>query len=120
MTSQLAPQPPYHLLFEVVDSEVPPLAVSVGERGAVPLFGSKAKAREFLESTGFEAEVVEVSVAGLVRALQSLRGKVEYVAIDPPPASEAGMRVEMGRLEELVEALEQSQREDDPLGLWRN
>jgi hypothetical protein len=41
---------------------------------------------------------------------------VEYVALDPPPAGEGGMRVRMGFLRELVEALETSQ-EDDLFGL---
>jgi hypothetical protein len=41
---------------------------------------------------------------------------VEYVALDPPPAGKGGMKVRMGSLRELVEALETSQ-EDDLFGL---
>jgi hypothetical protein len=106
------------LLFEEVVPGARPLGILVDERGAVPLFGSEAKARDFLASTDLGAglEPVEVSRAGLIRALESVADEVEYVAIDPPPAGEGGMRVRMGSLRELVEALETSQ-EDDLFGL---
>jgi hypothetical protein len=112
------PRPPYVLLFEEVVPGARPLAVLVDDRGAVPLFGSEARARDFLASTdlGPDLEPVEVSSAGLIRALESVADEVEYVAIDPPPATEGGMRVEMGGLEELIEALQTSQ-EDDLFGL---
>jgi hypothetical protein len=42
---------------------------------------------------------------------------VEYVALNPPPAKEGGMKVRMGSLRELVDALEASRREDDLFGL---
>lgn len=96
------------------------MAISVDDRPALPLFTSADKALRFLESTGFEVNVQQVSVSGLLGVLEGLRNKVRYVAIDPPPASEGGMRVEMGRLAELARAIEQSLQEDDPLGLWRN
>src|SRR5215211_3476062 len=57
-----------------------------------------------------------VSGAGLIRALESVRDEVDYVAINPPPAGEDLMKVRMGGLEELVDALQQSQ-EDDLFGL---
>ena len=118
MASNEAPRPPYVLLFEEVVPGAMPLAILVDDRGAVPLFGSEAKARDFLASTdlGADLEPVEVSRAGLIRALESVAGEVEYVAVDPPPAGEGGMRVRMGSLRELVEALETSQ-EDDLFGL---
>ncbi|MGH3146642.1 MAG: hypothetical protein ACRDTR_12675, partial [Rubrobacter sp.] len=60
---------------------------------------------------------VEVSGAGLVAVLETCRGQVEYVALNPPPAREGGgMNVEMGSLEELIEAF-QASREDDLFGL---
>jgi hypothetical protein len=49
--------------------------------------------------------------------LETCRDEVEFVALNPPPASAGGMKVEMGSLEELIDALEQSQREDDLFGL---
>ena len=119
MASNEMPGPPYVLLFEEVVPGARPLAILVGERGAVPLFDSEAKAQEFLASAGFGAELepVEVSSAGLIRALESVAGEVEYVALNPPPArEEGGMIVRMGSLSELVDALETS-REDDLFGL---
>ena len=112
------PRPPYVLLFEEVVPGARPLAILVGDRGAVPLFGSEARARDFLAATDFGADLepVEVSGAGLIRALESVADEVDYVALDPPPPSGGGMRVRMGTLRELVEALETSQ-EDDLFGL---
>ena len=113
------PQPPYVLLFEEVVPGARPLAVLVDDRGAVPLFDSEAKAQDFLDSTGFGVEPVEVSRAGLIRALESVGDEVEYVAINPPPATEGGMRVRMGSLGELLGVLETSRGEDDLFGLGR-
>lgn len=112
------PPPPYVLLFEEVVPGARPLAVLVDDRGAVPLFGSEAKARDFLASIDLpDLEPVEVSSAGLIRALESVADEVEYVALDPPPARGGGMRVRMGSLRELVEALETSRGEDNLFGL---
>src|ERR687894_147490 len=104
------PQPPYLLLFEEVVPGARPLTILVDDRGAVPLFDSEGKARAFLASTDFGAsfEAVEVSGAGLVRALESVEDEIHYVAINPPPAGEGPMRVRMGGLRELIEALRQS------------
>ena len=112
------PRPPYVLLFEEVVPGARPLTVLVDDRGAVPLFDSEVKAGAFLASTDFGArlEPVEVSGAGLVRALESVKDEVKYVAINPPPAGEGPMRVRMGGLSELIEALQQSP-EDDLFGL---
>ena len=126
------PQPPYVLLFEEVVPGARPLTILVDDRGAVPLFDSEEKASEFVASTDFGAglepvevsgaglvralESVEVSGTGLIRALESVRDEVHYVAINPPPAGEGTMKVRMGGLEELVNALQQSQ-EDDLFGL---
>ena len=72
-----------------------------------------------LASTDFgpDLEPVEVSSAGLIRALESVGERVEYVALNPPPATEGGMKVRMGSLRELVEALETSSQEDYLFGL---
>jgi hypothetical protein len=117
MTSNALPRPPYVLVFEEVVPGAQPLAIMVGEHGTVPLFDSAAKAEAFLASTDFgqDLEPVEVSSAGLIRALESVADRVEYVALNPPPATEGGMRVRMGSLRELVEALETSK--DDLFGL---
>jgi hypothetical protein len=119
MASNEMPRPPYFLLFEEVVPDARPLAIAVGEHGAVPLFDSAAKAEAFLVSTEFgpDLEPVEVSSAGLIRALESVGDRVEYVALNPPPATEGGMRIRMGSLRELVEALETSSQEDDLFGL---
>ena len=119
MASNEMPRPPYFLVFEEVVPGARPLAITMGEHGAVPLFDSAAKAEAFLASTDFgpDLEPVEVSSAGLIRALESVGGQVEYVALNPPPATEGGMRVRMGSLRELVEALETSSQEDDLFGL---
>jgi hypothetical protein len=118
VASNEIPRPPYVLLFEEVVPGARPLAILVDDRGAVPLFGSEARAQDFLAATdlGSDLEPVEVSRAGLIRALVSVADVVEYVALDPPPAGEGVMRVRMGSLRELVEALETSQ-EDDLFGL---
>ena len=119
MASNALPRPPYLLVFEEVVPGAQPLAITMGEHGAVPLFDSAAKAEAFLASTDFgpDLEPVEVSNAGLIRALESVGDRVEYVALNPPPATEGGMRVRMGSLRELVEALEISSQEDDIFGL---
>jgi hypothetical protein len=112
------PQPPYVLLFEEVVPGATPLTILVDERSAVPLFDSEEGAGAFVASTDFGAglEPVEVSGTGLIRALESVGGEVDYVAINPPPAGEGAMKVRMGGLEELVDALRQS-KEDDLFGL---
>jgi 16S rRNA G527 N7-methylase RsmG len=119
MASEELPRPPHILLFEEVVPDARPLAILVDERGAVPLFDSAAKAAAFLASTnlGLDLESVEVSRAGLIRALESVKDAVEYVALNPPPAREGGMRVQMGSLRELVDALEASRQGDDLFGL---
>ena len=119
MASNEMPRPPYVLLFEEVVPGARPLAILVDDRGAVPLFGSEAKARDFLASTdlGPDLEPVEVSSAGLIRALESVADEVAYVALDPPPPGGSGMRVRMGSLRELVDALETSRGVDDLFGL---
>jgi hypothetical protein len=116
------PQPPYVLLFDEVVAGARPLTILVDDRGAVPLFDTEEKAGAFVASTDFGAglEPVEVSVAGLVRALESVRDEVDYVAINPPPAGEVPMKVRMGSLEELIEALQRSQQEQDLFGLGSN
>ncbi len=119
MPAREAPQPPYLLLFEEAAPGAEPLVISVDDRLALPLFGSTQKAKSFLSSTDFGPgwKPVEVSGAGLLAVLESCRGRVGYIALDPPPARVGGgMKVEMGGLEELIEAFEQS-REDDLFGL---
>lgn len=112
------PRQPYVLLFEEVIPGALPLTILVDDRGAVPLFDSEGKADAFRASTDFGAdfEAVEVSGAGLARALESVQDEVGYVAIDPPPVGEGPLRVRMGGLRELIEALRQNQ-EDDLFGL---
>lgn len=109
------PKQPYILLFEGGDSEGLPLAVSIGERGAVPLFDSREKAGVFTGSAGFGDEFfpVEVSTSGLVSTLEAVKEQIEYVAINPPPKSESGMKVRMGGLEELIKALRDGSDEVD-------
>jgi len=108
------PQRPYVLLFEEIVPGARPLTILVDDRGAVPLFDSEEKAGAFVASTDFGAglEPVEVSGAGLIRALE----EVDYVAINPPPAGEGPMKVRMGGLKDLVDALRQGQ-EDNLFGL---
>ena len=112
------PRTPYVLLFEEMVPGAQPLTILVDDRGAVPLFDAEGKAGDFLGSTDFGADLepVEVSRAGLLRALESVEDEVGYVAINPPPAGEGPMRVRMGGLSELIEALQQSP-EDDLFGL---
>ena len=119
MPARDAPQPPYVLLFQEAAPGAEPLLISVDERGALPLFSSAEDAQSFLDSTDFGPgyKPVEVSGMGLIAVLEGCRGKVEHVALNPPPARESGMRVEMGGLEELVEALQTSRDEDDLFGL---
>ncbi len=111
--------PPYWLVFERAAPGAEPLLVSVDDRPALPLFDAAEKARAFLASADFgpDWKPVEVSGAGLLVALEACRGKAEYVALDPPPAGEGGMRVEMGRLEELIDALQTKGDETDLFGL---
>jgi hypothetical protein len=118
MASEEIPGPPYVLLFEEVVPGALPLTVLADDRAAVPLFDAEGKAQAFLASTDFgsDFEAVEVSRAGLTRALEAVEGEVEYVAINPPPAGEGPMRVRMGGLRELIDALQQDQ-EDDLFGL---
>jgi hypothetical protein len=118
VASEELPRPPYVLLFEEVVPGALPLTILVDDRGAVPLFDSEDRADAFLTSTNFGVsfEAVEVSNAGLTRALESVEDKVGYVAINPPPAGEGPMKVRMGDLGDLIEALRQN-REDDLFGL---
>jgi hypothetical protein len=114
MPAREAPQPPYILLFQEAAPDATPLMVSVDDRPALPLFDSNEKAQSFLEAADFgpDWKPVEISGAGLLTVLESCRGIVEYVALDPPPATKGGMKVEMGGLEELIKAL-QSNPEDN-------
>jgi hypothetical protein len=108
------PRPPYVLLFEEVVPDALPLTILVDDRGAVPLFDSIERTEAFLASTDFGAdfEAVEVSKTGLTRALESVEHEVGYVAFNPPPAGEGPMRVRMGDLKELIEALQQNPGDD--------
>ena len=119
MPARQAPQPPYVLLFEEAAPGMEPLLISVDDRPTLPLFDSAEKAQTFLESTDFGPnwKPVEVSSAGLLVALETVRDRARYVALSPPPAGEGGMRVEMGRLEELIEALQTGRDETDLFGL---
>ncbi len=119
MPARQAPQPPYVLLFEEAAPGMEPLLISVDDRPTLPLFDSAEKAQTFLESTDFGPnwKPVEVSGAGLLVALETVRERARYVALSPPPAGEGGMRVEMGRLEELIEALQTGRDETDLFGL---
>ncbi len=119
MPARQAPQPPYVLLFEEAAPGMEPLLISVDDRPTLPLFDSTEKAQTFLESTDFGPnwKPVEVSGAGLLVALETVRDRARYVALSPPPAGEGGMRVEMGRLEELIEALQTGRDETDLFGL---
>ena len=92
--------------------------IAVDDRPALPLFDSAERTQAFLASADFGPgwRPVEVSGAGLLAVLEACRGKVEYVALNPPPARTGGMRVEMGGLGELIEAFRQNS-EDDLFGL---
>ncbi len=122
MPARDMPQPPYVLLFREAAPGADPLAILIDDRPALPLFGSAERAQAFLDSADFGPGwmPVEVSGAGLLAVLEGCRGQAEYVALDPPPAGEGSMRVEMGRLEELIEALQTSQQETDLFGLGSN
>ena len=119
MPAREAPQPPYVLLFQEAAPGAEPLLISVGDRGALPLFDSAEKAQTFVDSADFGPgyKPVEVSGMGLIAVLEGCRGKVGHVALNPPPASSGGMRVEMGGLDELIEALQTGGGEDDLFGL---
>lgn len=121
MPAREAPQPPYWLVFERVAPGAEPLMVSVDDRPALPLFDSAERTEAFLASADFGPgwRPVEVSGAGLLAVLEACRGKVDYVALNPPPARSGGMRVEMGGLGELIEALRQNP-EDDLFGLGQD
>ena len=121
MPERQAPQPPYIVLFQEAAPDADPLVVSVDQRAALPLFSATEKAEAFLESADFGPGwmPVDVSGAGLIVILEKYRGVIGHVALDPPPASEGGMRVEMGSLEGLIEAL-QTEDETDLFGLGQN
>ncbi|CAN5700257.1 hypothetical protein BH24ACT22_BH24ACT22_09200 [soil metagenome] len=118
MPAEEAPKPPYILVFDEITPDALPLVVLVDERPAVPLFDSKDAAKAFLISARFgtDMEAIEVSTARLIRALESVRENADYVALSPPPAARSGMKVKMGGLAELIEAL-QTNPEDDLLGI---
>ncbi len=122
MPARDMPQPPYVLLFQEAVLGADPLVILIDDRPSLPLFGSVAKAEGFLSSADFGPrwKPVEVSGAGLLAVLEGCRGEAEYVALDPPPAGEGVMRVEMGSLEGLIEALETSRKETDLFGLGSN
>lgn len=109
------PKQPYILAFEGGDSGSLPLAVAISERAAIPLFDSPDKADLFLASVKLEEEFspVEISTSGLVSTLEAVRDEIEYVAINPPPAGEDGMKVRMGSLPELIKALREGRDEVD-------
>jgi hypothetical protein len=113
--------PPYWLIFERAAPGAEPLMVSVDDRPALPLFDAAEKARAFLDSADFGPgwRPVEVSGAGLLAVLEACRGWVGHVALNPPPARAGGMRVEMGGLGELIEALRRDP-EDDLFGLGQD
>lgn len=116
MTSSAEPpKQPYILAFEGGEADSLPLAVMVGDRASIPLFDSQDKAASFLRSTNFDGEFspVEVSTTRLVATLEAVRDEVEYVAINPPPESEVGVKVRMGGLPELIEALREGRSEVD-------
>ncbi len=112
------PRPPYFLLFEEQEGS-PPLAVEMGERSTLPLFASRDAAQTFADSMnlGEDFRAVEVFQDHLIKVLEDLESQVEHVALNPPPESAAGMKVKMGSLIELVEALRQRQQEEDLFGL---
>ncbi len=122
MPAREAPQPPYVLLYEEAAPGMEPLLISIDDRATLPLFDSAQRAQAFLDSTNFgpDWKPVEVSGAGLLVALETCREKADYGALSPPPAGESGMKVEMGRLEELIEALQTGQDETDLFGLGKN
>ncbi len=122
MPAREMPQPPYVLLYQEAAPGADPLVILIDDRPSLPLFGSVAKAEGFLSSADFGPgwKPVEVSGAGFLAVLEGRRGEAEYVALDPPPAGEGGMRVEMGSLEGLIEALQTGQQETNLFGLGSN
>lgn len=119
MPADEPPRPPYFLVYETSDeSRSNPLTVAAAGRGALPLFTSAERARDFLRSADFGGswEPVQVSPEALVAALEEHRGLVEYVAHDPPPAGGGGAKVRMGKLAELSDALRERAR--DEMGLF--
>lgn len=122
MASSELPRPPYILLFEGETRRDEPLAISVDGKSALPLFDSRMKAASFLSSTGFGPawEPVAVSTADLIATLESYRDTVDYIALNPPPATESGgMKVRMGKLNELIEALQEERLEDNLFDLGK-
>jgi len=122
MPARDMPKPPYMLLFQEAAPGADPLVILIDDRPSLPLFGSVERAKDFLSSADFgpDWKPVEVSGAGLLAVLEGCRGEAQFVALDPPPAGEGGMRVEMGSLEGLIEALQTSQQETDLFGLGSN
>lgn len=118
MPAEEAPKPPYILVFDEITPDALPLVILLDDHPAVPLFDSEDAAEAFLISAGFGTgmEAVEVSPAGLIRALESVREHAGYVALNPPPAAQGGMKVKMGGLVELIQAL-QTNPEDDLFGI---
>jgi hypothetical protein len=113
------PRPPYFLVYESSDeARSYPLTIAAAGRGAISLFTSAGRAREFLASTDFGPgwEPVQVSPEELVAALEAHRDLVEYVAHDPPPASESGAKVRLGKLADLSDALRERARSE--MGLF--
>lgn len=118
MPADEPPKPPYFLVFETSEASEQPLTIAADERAAIPVFGSEKRAREFLSSTDFGGDwrPIQVSPEQLVSVLEAHRGLVEYVAHDPPPAGESGMKVRMGKLPELSDALRERARNE--MGLF--
>lgn len=108
------PNPPYIVPFEGGREWNPPLALMIGDRSAVPLFDAGTRATDFLTSGGFDGyKPVEITTEVLISTLRDLEGQVEYVAINPPPSSTSGIKVRMGGLTELADALGESRDEVD-------
>lgn len=118
MAAEEPPKPPYFLIFDSASEATSPLAITAGGRAAIPLFGSAQRARDFLLATDFGPglEPFEVSAERLVETLEAHRDLVDYVAHDPPPLTEDGMRVRMGKLADLVDSLRERARSE--MGLF--
>ncbi len=112
MAANEPPKPPYFLILDVSEDENLPLTIAAADRGAIPLFSSEHRARDFLSSTDFDSvlEPAQVSVERLVEILEAHRDLVEYVAHDPPPAGEGGAKVRMGKLADLSDSLKERAR----------